>query len=394
MAPTLYTARLIGPEILEKGASNGLSCPVYRGGALVAPTSGTLSVWTPSNELLVNGQAVTVAGSIATYTISSGTLAAHTPSDGWRFEWTLLIAGSTHVFSQDGSLVYRRLYPVISDLDLERAHTDLARRRPSTEASWQDAIDEAWARLESRLIAAGKRPWLILAPSALRDAHVFLTLSIIYGDFASTGGEASAEWSVMNRYESKYEDAWKELTFPQREATTGRTTTPAIAPPRTRRSSWLAAGGPTEWPPSTPTRSASRSPRAWSIPAWRSGCARVRRRSSSPGPRPAPRSTWSSSSARPPPSRSRVAERAADGVHSRTELRVLVSYQLGPLLDRVSTSDALGLLEAGVRNALAAAGWTSDFGLIWNGTERTAGSGDGWVWSESSFTVHHLLPLQ
>lgn len=238
---TLYTARLIGPEILEAGASNTITCPVYRDGAVVAPTAGTLTVWNASNTKIVDASAVTISSSVATYTVTSGMLTGQTNSDGWRFEWSLTIAGSSVVFRRDGSLVYRRLYPVVTDADLLRSHTDLTRRTPSTETSYQDYLDEAWARIESRLINTGKRPWLIMSPSALRDVHVYLTLALVFRDFA-TGGDGSAEWQMMVHYEALYADAWGELTFPEASPTSGQE-----ADPSRRRGGtsalWLAGRG-------------------------------------------------------------------------------------------------------------------------------------------------------
>jgi hypothetical protein len=211
---TLYSARLIGPEILEAGTANTVACPLYRDGALVAPSSGTLTVWNTSGTKVLDAVAATITASVATVAISSGQLAGQTNSDAWRFEWALTIGGVVSTFRTDGALVYRRLYPVITDVDLLRAHTDLTRRRPASESSYQDYLDEAWARIEGRLIASGKRPWLILAPSALREVHLYLTLHLVFNDFA-TGGTDSSEWSQAANYATQYETAWGLVTYPQ-----------------------------------------------------------------------------------------------------------------------------------------------------------------------------------
>jgi hypothetical protein len=236
MSGTTYTARFIGPSIMEANNANVVACPVYLDGALVAPDTGTLSIWNAANTLVVNAVSVSVVGDVATYTISAPTLASETNSDGWRLEWTLLFGSETATFRTDGSLVHRELYPVVTDADLLRAHTDLARRMPSSETSYQDYLDEAWARIESRLVASGKRPWLILSPSALRDVHTYSTLALIFRDFA-TGGSTSPEWEMMLRYEALYDASWAQLTFPQADPSTGQD-----AAPGTR-----SAGSPTIW---------------------------------------------------------------------------------------------------------------------------------------------------
>jgi hypothetical protein len=233
---TIYSARLIGPEIVEKGRDNVVSCAVYLAGAIVTPSAGTLTVYTASNAA-VSASVVSFVGGVATATLATAALASLTPEDGWRFEWALTISSVVYTFCRDGSLVYRRLYPVVTDADLLRSHTDLTTRRPTSEASYQDYLDEAWARIESRLINTGKRPWLIMSPSATRDIHSYQTLVLIFRDFA-TGGETSAEWQMMLHYERLLAAAWGELTYPQRDPSTGQ----AADSPGTRRSAI-----PTQW---------------------------------------------------------------------------------------------------------------------------------------------------
>jgi hypothetical protein len=231
-----YSARFIGPEIIEAGRANVVTATVYLAGAIVVPTAGTLTVYRADNTAVSAG-AVSFAGGVASSTIAALALASLTPEDGWRFEWALTIASVVHTFCRDGSLVYRRLYPVVTDADLLRSHTDLARRMPTTETSYQDYLDEAWARIESRLINSGKRPWLIMSPSALRDIHVYQTLALIFADFA-TGGTTAAEWETMVHYEGKLADSWGLLTYPQRDPSTGQ----AQSGPGTRQ-----GGIPTTW---------------------------------------------------------------------------------------------------------------------------------------------------
>ena len=147
MAATLYTARLIGPEVIEAGMDNVVTCPVYLAGALVSPTAYTLTVWNSAN-VVVGTPTVSVVSSVATATITTAMLSGQTNGDNWRMEWVLTLSSIVHTFRRDASLVYRRLYPVVTDADLLRLHTDLTRRMPSTETSYQDYLDEAWATIE------------------------------------------------------------------------------------------------------------------------------------------------------------------------------------------------------------------------------------------------------
>lgn len=84
-------------------------------------------------------------------------------------------------------------------------------------------------------------------------------------------------------------------------------------------------------------------------------------------------------------------QRPADGVLTRTEVRVLWPWQTTK--DRVA-GFAAGLgVEGAVRNALVAQGWTEDFQVLWVRSERAAGA-DGWFWFESAFHALHLMPLE
>ena len=218
---TLYAARFLGPEILEHGRANTVTCSVYRDGVIVTPTAenSTLTVYNASNVEVAHAGAVAVASSVASCSFTAAELAAESYSDSWRFEWALVLPdGITHAFRTDGALVHRRLYPVVTDADLLRSHTDLSRRRPPTETSYQDYLDEAWAQVESRLVNMGRRPWLIMSPSALRESHLALTLALIFRDFA-TGGSTSAEWEMMLHYEERFTAAWDALTFPETTVT-------------------------------------------------------------------------------------------------------------------------------------------------------------------------------
>jgi len=215
-----YSARFIGPEILEAGQSNVLTCSIYLGSNIVLPTSATLTVIDPSNTTLVSARAATLPASVCTCTVTSAELAAYQPGNGWRFEWAVVIDGVTYTFTRTGALVYRRLYCPVAEIDLLREHSDLARRKPPQKASYQDYIDAAWAQAESMMIKRGVRPWLIMSPDALYVAIMLLALEKVYTDFA-TGGEGTPDWSWMVYYGQKFTGEWNSLTFEQREQTTG-----------------------------------------------------------------------------------------------------------------------------------------------------------------------------
>ena len=217
---TRYSQRQFGPVILERGQSQTLSAPVYLAGSLVAPSEGTVSIYDPSGAAVLSGAAASIVSNIASYSLSSSLLQSRTPETGWRVEWRLSLSGSWHIFRSDAVLVHRRLYPVITDADIYQLHADLQRRLPSGVSSWQDKIDTAFGELESRLIELGIRPWLILAPSALRRSHLSLTLARIFAELAQ-GSTDTAEAANAAAYKQEYQQAFSGLTFPQAEPDTG-----------------------------------------------------------------------------------------------------------------------------------------------------------------------------
>lgn len=217
---TRYTARFLGPTVIQRGQEQVLSCPVYLAGSLVIPTGGTIVIYDGSNQVLLN-ESISVAGSIATYTLLAAITSGLQPEDGWRVEWTLILSGISHIFRNDAVLVYRRLYPVIADSDLYQLQNSLSRRMPTGITSWQAKIDAAWGEIESRLLEGGLRPWLILSPSALRRAHLSLTLCRIF-DELSQGNAETQEAKQADSYRQEYQSAWANLTFPQADPTTGQ----------------------------------------------------------------------------------------------------------------------------------------------------------------------------
>jgi hypothetical protein len=82
----------------------------------------------------------------------------------------------------------------------------------------------------------------------------------------------------------------------------------------------------------------------------------------------------------------------APSTFTREAVRVLLAYQLAPK-DRVTSLATLHQMEASIRSALLTGAWTIDFTLPrWETTTREAGL-DGWVWSESAFSVYHQLTV-
>lgn len=213
---TTYTsARFLTPDYLVQGQDNAISCPLWRDGAVTAPSSGTVTVYSATGATIVSAAAATVTGSIATYTIPAASLPASLNRGmGWRIEWSLVVSSVTTVYRNSCGLVRSQLAPVITDADLFRRESSL---NPSGSApissltDYQDYIDEAWITILARLAGKGNLPHLIMEPSTLREPHLMLTLHLIFQDFRTRLTET---WSVKAAdYEERFEKSWNALSF-------------------------------------------------------------------------------------------------------------------------------------------------------------------------------------
>lgn len=217
-----YSVRLGLPQLIERGRDNVVSVAVYRDGALVAPSAGSVTLTNPAG-VTVATVAITVVSSVAQATISAASVAAEQLGDGWRILWTLTLAGVVRTFTHEAALVRSAFSAPIADADLYRRVSALdpnGGRPLSTLTTYQQYIDEAHEVIGARLINQGRRPWLIMSPGALRELYVVLTLALIFEDFTTRQSEVFREDAM--RYRAQYEAAWAGLRFAYDEDQDGR----------------------------------------------------------------------------------------------------------------------------------------------------------------------------
>jgi hypothetical protein len=208
-----YTIRLPMPDLVVKGLDHVIRAPAYRDGALVAPTSATVSVYDADQTAVVATAVATISGDIASYTIPAATTSALDVEEGWRVEWELVHTGVTTRARNDAALVLRTLYPVVADVDLRHRVRGLdpsAAASITVETDLQDFTDDAWITIGLRLIDRGNRPNLIMSPSSLRECHLNLALSFVFGSLA---GPTNDFLERSEDFYAKYEAAWNRLTF-------------------------------------------------------------------------------------------------------------------------------------------------------------------------------------
>ena len=206
----MLSAHLRGPFTLVKGFSTTISCPIYDGTSLISATAGTYDIVDGSFNVVLAGSLSIVSG-IATLTLAT----ALPYGDRYRIMFNITLTGSRIAKPENELYVVRQaFYPVVSGVDLYARVPGLdptSASPHSSYANYNNFLDEAWYTLMNRLISKGNRPHLILSNTALREAHISLTLSMIFEDFST---RLNAEWGdKATAYHKAYEAAWDSLVF-------------------------------------------------------------------------------------------------------------------------------------------------------------------------------------
>jgi hypothetical protein len=206
----MLSAHLRGPFTLVKGFSTTISCPIYEHSALHHASSGTYEIVDASFNVVLSGP-LSIVSHIATVTTTT-TLAY---GDRYRILFNIVLTDGRVVKPENELYVVRQVfYPVVSGVDLYARVPGLDPTSTSPHSSYADYnnfLDEAWYTLMNRLISKGNRPHLILSNTSLREAHISLTLSMIFEDFST---RLNAEWGdKATAYHKAYEAAWDNLVF-------------------------------------------------------------------------------------------------------------------------------------------------------------------------------------
>ena len=161
MSDTPYSARIRSVELLERNKAQVTQLKIYRDNAQVIPTSAKYTLVDPNGEKITDDQIASIdpSGTVSYTHPASDLPTTRTLGEGYIQEFKATIAGVEIIFRRVASLVKRKLYPVISDIDLTAVYSDLESLRPSTLSSYQNYIDEAWYTILMKLIVTGKQPY-------------------------------------------------------------------------------------------------------------------------------------------------------------------------------------------------------------------------------------------
>ena len=194
---TPYSARIRSIELLERAKAQNTSIVIYRDNAAVIPSSATYTIKTPTGSKLVDSGTASIDGvsGVVTYVHTAEELPkSKTLGEGYVQEWSITIDSVVHIFRRMCSLVLRRLYPVVSDIDLTSVYSDLQELRPSSLTSYQKYIDDAWYQIIRKIRAKGNFEYLVMSSETLYEPHRHLALYLIFRDFHSSLGQSSGRF--------------------------------------------------------------------------------------------------------------------------------------------------------------------------------------------------------
>ena len=98
MSDTPYAPQIKVPELFERGKSQTSELPIYRNGALVAPTNVTYTLIEPNGNKLVDNAAGTYPGNIPQYTHATNLFDGKSLGEGYIQEWNITIGGRVYTF--------------------------------------------------------------------------------------------------------------------------------------------------------------------------------------------------------------------------------------------------------------------------------------------------------
>lgn len=214
MSETVYSARWLGPTFIERNKDQQIAVAIERSGSAVTLTSGTLTVYKPGGEVLVDEVAGTVAGGTFTSaTIAAATTASETLDKGYLVKVDLVISGATFTFYNDAVLCLARLYPTVAQTDLVARHSEAANLLGASISSLQQYIDQAWEDITVRLYTEGVPFWKWRTPSALRQVLFDRSFELLFWDYATLLGGAQTDRyaAFAERYAGLYERDMERL---------------------------------------------------------------------------------------------------------------------------------------------------------------------------------------
>lgn len=194
---TPYSAQIRHVELLERDKNQITEFRVYRDNALTIPTVAKYTLYDGNGKKLVDEASANISGSgIVSYShVKSELPTTLNLGEGYFQEFKLTIDLVEHTFRRMAAIVLRRLYPVVSDIDLTAIYTDLEDVRPSSITSYQKYIDDGWYQILRKVRNKGMGyEYLVMSPESFYEAHRHLSLYLIFRDFHSSLGQSNGRY--------------------------------------------------------------------------------------------------------------------------------------------------------------------------------------------------------
>jgi len=216
---TLYTIEFRSPHYIEQGVSTTMEAPMYNGASLVAPSSGTVTVYDGSGSEVVSAGTVIITNDIATYQFAAADTTSLDVSMDWWVVWDLVkgldnIEEDFHIVSRNQAALCKYiLRPTVSNqtiLTREPTFTGY----PRGETSWQKQISDVYHDTLTRLIEEGREPHRITSPYSLHAYQRAKVLEIVAELQASLAVGGADRWTTKaEMYREMAEAAWLSVRF-------------------------------------------------------------------------------------------------------------------------------------------------------------------------------------
>ena len=188
------------PARLVREVATVSELPVYVDSVLTAPASGTYTLTRPDGSKAVDAQSVTIASSVATYSVTLG--ASEIVGDGWQETWVLTFGSTPRPFYRDAGCVLRAYPCVISTADCLQRHPELANQYPQGDSTAEKFVDEAQISVALWLLQQGRDPWLVVSPYSFREPQLLWALCFWFRALATYAGDASRFQFYADKYEA------------------------------------------------------------------------------------------------------------------------------------------------------------------------------------------------
>ena len=202
-------------EVFVRAKAVTTTLSIYEDGLRVVPSSATFTLEKPDGTEQISSESATISGGgELSYAVSAGQIPASLNlSDSYLIRWTVVISGVEYTFSRPCAVALSRLYPVITDLDLEAIYSDISSIRSSTLTSYQGFITESFIQIIQRLRDQGNFEYLIMDPQSLRSSHLDLCFYLIWKDMDSSGLGEGRYLDLAKEHRYQFEAHWKRLKF-------------------------------------------------------------------------------------------------------------------------------------------------------------------------------------